>query len=228
MIPKIIHQIWFGDQSKRPDHIMKKWEELNPDWDYFLWTEEHLKEYMVELDNQKHFDNMKHLYRKLSKSKPRLKPHHYLCGQSDIARYEILYEYGGFFIDADALPFRPLDDFLLNNDSFSVFENEQVRPGLIANGYLATTERNELMYKMIQDLKKQKTLIDDEPWIKTGPLYLTNSIRKFRYQHKIKIYPSYYFIPNHYSGAKYQGNDIDHIYCDQLWGSTKNIYKRNE
>lgn len=226
MIPKIIHQIWFGNQNNRPKEIMDKWKEFNPGWEYFLWTENDIKKYFGELDNQKHFDEMPKLYeslKRLNKISPAFKYHHYLCGQSDIARYEILYKYGGFFIDADAIPLRPLDDELLNNDSFSVYENEIVRTGLIANGYLASTEKNQLMKILILELKKQKTLIENEPWISTGPLFLTNTIKKYKYN-KIKIYPSYYFIPNHYSGIKYKANDIEHIYCDQLWGSTKNMY----
>ena len=55
MIPKIIHQIWFGNQDNRPKEIMEKWKTMNPDWEYFLWTEDDIKEYLVELDNQKHF-----------------------------------------------------------------------------------------------------------------------------------------------------------------------------
>jgi len=223
MIPKIIHQIWFGDQSLRPIKLMNKWKEMNPSWDYWLWTEKELKEYFPNLENQKHYDNLIDLYDNLKNKTPNIRPHHYLAGRSDIVRYEILYEYGGFFIDADSDPLKPLDDKFCDNDSFSVYENEKVRPGLIANGYLASSEKNYLMRMLINLLKIQKTIVDNEPWIKTGPLFLTNVIKKLRYS-KIKIYPSYYFIPNHYSGVKYEGNDNVNIYADQLWLSTKNGY----
>ena len=225
-IPKIIHQIWFGDQNKRPKDIMDKWKEFNPDWEYMLWTEEDVKRVFGKLKNQKHFDSLIQLVDTLKGKGTNILPHHYLCGQSDIARIEILYKFGGFFIDADAVPIRPLNPDFCNNEAFSVWENEKVRPGLIANGYLASTKFNHLMEAMISELKKQDNLLYNEPWIVTGPMFLTKMVKKYPV-YRIKIYPSYYFIPNHYSGMKYDGTDIDNIYCDQLWGSTNNLYKNN-
>jgi len=224
MIPKIIHQIWFGDQTLRPKKLMSEWKDMNPEWDYWLWTEKELKEFFPVLKNQKHYDELEYLYNNLKLKTRNIRPHHYLAGRSDIVRYEILYEYGGFFIDADAKCLKPLDDFLCDNDSFSVFENEEVRHGLIANGYLASSENNKLMNYLINSLNRKKTVIDNEPWINTGPLFLTNEVKRLMYS-KLKVYPSHYFIPNHYTGKKYSGDDIEHIYADQLWGSTKNNYK---
>ena len=81
MIPKIIHQIWVGDQSKRPDSLIQTWIDMNPSWEHILWTEEN----MPELTNQKQFDAMNEL-----------------AGKADILRYELLNTHGGFFIDADS------------------------------------------------------------------------------------------------------------------------------
>jgi len=223
-IPKIIHQIWFGDQDLRPKKLMKQWEEMNPDWEYWLWTEKELSEFFPKLENQRHYNEFEYLYEHLHHKNQNIKTHHYLAGRSDLVRYEILYEYGGFFIDADAKCLRPLDDFLCDNDSFSVFENETVRGELIANGYLASTEKNYLMRILINRLKQKKTIIDNEPWINTGPLFLTNEVKRLKYN-KLKVYPSHYFIPTHYTGETYTGDDTEHIYADQLWGSTKNNYK---
>ena len=30
MIPKVIHQIWLGDQSNRPTPLMETWRDMNP------------------------------------------------------------------------------------------------------------------------------------------------------------------------------------------------------
>ena len=35
-------------------------------------------------------------------------------GQADIIRWEILYEYGGFFQDADSICVEPIDNDMLN------------------------------------------------------------------------------------------------------------------
>ncbi|HCT52382.1 MAG TPA: mannosyltransferase, partial [Balneola sp.] len=54
MIPKIIHQIWIGDQSKRPSEMMKTWQDMNPDWEYMLWTDDNLP----QIANRVQFDAM--------------------------------------------------------------------------------------------------------------------------------------------------------------------------
>ena len=127
-IPKIIHQMWIGSK-KPPEQEMDSWKNFHPDWKYMFWDEQSLINYFPEgLFNQKQYEQMSEL-----------------PGKCDIARYEILHKFGGFFIDADSICLRPLDVELLEADSFSCYENESARGDLIANGYLATTEKNKLM-----------------------------------------------------------------------------------
>ena len=121
MIPRIIHQIWLGDQNERPDHMIQTWIDKNPTWTHMLWTEDNLPP-LVNGD----------IFRGA-----RCYP-----GKADVLRYEILYRHGGFFIDADSVCINPLPDYLTYNDSFCCWENEYVRTGLMANGYLGATKGN--------------------------------------------------------------------------------------
>jgi inositol phosphorylceramide mannosyltransferase catalytic subunit len=88
MIPKIIHQIWFGEKPM-PASIMQTWRKMNPDWNYMLWTEKNLP----RLYNQELFEYLKSLAMK-----------------SDVARYELLYRYGGVYVDADMICMRSLNE----------------------------------------------------------------------------------------------------------------------
>jgi mannosyltransferase OCH1-like enzyme len=196
MIPKIIHQIWLGDKNLKPTKLMETWKNMNPTWEYMFWTEDNLPDLIC----QKQFNDMNEY-----------------CGKADILRYEILSKYGGFYIDADSECVNELDDFLIEQDSFACFENEQVRGDLIANGYLACTPNNELIIYMINKIKNIDNINNNAPWIVTGPLFLTKSIKELKYD-KIKIYPSYKFIPTHLTGLSYNGKDK--IYAKQYWGST--------
>lgn len=45
-----------------------------------------------------------------------------------------------------------------------------------------------------------------------------------KYNLSITIFPSHYFIPIHYHGLAYQGNDK--IYAKQLFGSTQSSYQK--
>lgn len=212
MIPKIIHQLWIGPK-KPPLILMNSWKHLNPDWDYIFWDEKTLHRHFPNgLRNQKQFDEMEEL-----------------CGKCDIARFEILNTWGGFFIDADSVCLHPLDDYMLMNDSFSCYENEFERGNLVASGYLASCKNNDLMQLLIEAIARKniKQLLDipnrspwdtaQMAWQITGSGLLTSTIFKNKYT-AITIYPSHYFIPEHYSGIKYKG--LGKSYSNQLWGST--------
>jgi len=212
MIPKLIHQFWIGPKEP-PMMLMNTWKDMNPAWDYIFWDENALSTHFPNgLKNQNQFDDMEEL-----------------CGKCDIARLEILNKYGGFFIDADSICLTPLEDFLLKNDSFTCYENEFERGNLLACGYLASTPDNDLMNLMIdavsqKDIRKVLDVPDRSPfdfshraWKLTGSDLLTQTVFANKYT-PISIYPSYYFIPRHYTGRKYVGPARS--YGEQFWGST--------
>jgi mannosyltransferase OCH1-like enzyme len=131
-----------------------------------------------------------------------------------------LYNEGGFFIDADSECVNPLDDFLTNNHCFCCWENEQVRRGLMANGYLACEPNCNLMEVLNQHISQLPHMNYPSlaTWEITGPLLLTNIVYRLKYP--MTVYPSWYFIPRHYSGVEYSGSGK--IYAKQYWGTTPN------
>jgi hypothetical protein len=201
MIPKIIHQIWLGDQSKRPNQLIQTWIEKNPSWEHKLWTDDNLP----ELKCKKQFDECPSL-----------------AGKADILRYQLLHDEGGFFIDADAECVNSLEDHFLNNDCFCCWENEQARRGLMANGYLGASKNCHLMHLINKKISTYTTEDMQYPplatWQITGPLLLTNTVQLNMYP--ITVYPSWYFIPTHYTGLSYTGDGK--IYAKQYWGTTPN------
>ncbi len=203
-IPKIIHQIWVGDQTKRPVEMMETWKEKNPTWDYRFWSEEN----MPKLRNQAQFDAMNEL-----------------AGKADILRYELLYDHGGFFIDADSVCVNPLDDFFTENKAFCCWENEQIREGLMSNGYFATEKNSPLAERLIARIgtypvEEVAKLPNLTAWQVVGPVLLTETVRSMP-ECGMNVYPSHYFIPRHYTGLQYEGNDK--IYAEQYWGSTETM-----
>lgn len=202
-IPKIIHQIWIGSK-KRPEKWMQSCKDMNPTWEYRLWTEKELAD--EEFKNQNKINEMPLVH-----------------GKSDIIRYELLHKYGGFFIDADSEAIKALDDSLLNNDSFTCFESEIHRRGLLANGYLAASKENELMGYLIEEIPKLNLRNRTQAWDVTGPVLLTRMIQQKKYN-KIKIFPSEYFIPFHYSDFRVNKSRLKNSYFIQYWGTTRNLY----
>ena len=146
-------------------------------------------------------------------------------GAADVMRWEILYKYGGIALDADSKCVNPLEDWLLNNDLFAAWENELVRPGLIATGAMAANKKHPFIKSVIDDIINDKNIFDGYAWEKVGPIRLTRTYRN-KGKNCMTIFPSHYFYPNHFTGTKYLGKG--HIFADQAWGSTKKNYKKLE
>jgi len=204
MIPKIFHFIWVGDESRRPDNCIDTWREAHPDWEFRLWGN-------AELEGNP-WVNASHMAAMRERE---------LNGVADMMRWEILDAHGGVVFDADSVCARPLDDFLLDCEAFACWENEIVRPGLIAAGYFGCQAGNPFVKQIIADIAAEPSVIEDMAWKTVGPLRLTEAYRKYSYS-PLRIYPSHYFIPQHFTGTTYQGKDT--VYAYQLWGSTLNSY----
>lgn len=204
MIPKTLHFIWVGDESKRPDNCIQTWVEHNPDWQVKVWGNESLSR--TEWINARHM-------REMSKRE--------LNGVADMMRWEILYNEGGFVVDADSICLRPLDDALLDCEAFACWESEIARPGLIAAGYFACSAENRFVGQIVTDIHNEESVVNDMAWKTVGPMRLTNAYRNYRYQ-DLNILPSHMFIPEHFSGVRYAGKGP--VYAHQEWASTKQSY----
>ena len=204
MIPKTIHQVWIGDQSKRPTELLNSIKEMNPSWEYKLWTEDNLPELQLQhlIDAVPHNDN---------------------SAKCDLIRYELLYKYGGFYVDADSIAVKPFPDWLLDNDSFACWDNEFILPGYIANGYMGATKENALM-KTLMDVFLEEGVEYIERMERgaaanhVGPWILTDLVLHRMKYRPLTIYPSHYFIPTHASGVN--SSYKNHTFTDHLGGST--------
>jgi mannosyltransferase OCH1-like enzyme len=199
-IPKIIHQIWLGDQTKRPTRWIESWITQHPGWTHRLWTEANLPALIC----QQQFETMP-----------------WLPGKADILRYEILREHGGVYLDADSECIAPLTDDLLLNGGFAVLENEYARPGVIANGVIGCEPNCPFMAKLVEGVSAMGNLRATpvlDVWKVTGPLFFTRTLGQNQFTF-YRLYPSFWFYPEHYTGLRYTGH-VDRQYAKQYWGST--------
>ncbi len=204
MIPRTLHIIWVGDESKRPDNCIATWRRHNPDWTIKVWGNAELAQYK--------WINSRHMHEMAGRE---------LNGVADLMRWEILYREGGFVVDADSVCLRPLEPWLFEGDAMACWENEVVRPGLIAAGYVAAKPRNPFFAKMVQDLHSQPKLDGRMAWQNVGPLFLTECHRLYQYG-GLTIWPSHFFIPRHFTGHEYTGGGT--VFAAQEWGSTLGKY----
>jgi hypothetical protein len=205
---------------------MDTWKDKHPSYEYIRWNEEEIKHRGITFECQKQIDQMEELN-----------------GKADIIRWELLYKYGGIFLDADSICIKEFDDLLEDNKCFFSYENEYVRGAgwgrgnptydlalantnpLVATGTMAFPPKHPLPRMAIDWIKKQTTVSVKKTglraWLTVGPGLLTRCYFS-KVWDDIKVLPSYYFLPIHASGLDYKGHGC--IYAYQEWGSTKSNY----
>merc|ERR1712070_1358542 len=96
LIPRIIHQVWIGGElPHRFQRLAASWKRLHPDWEYKLWTDSDVKG--LRLRNRELFERAKNPGQK-----------------SDILRLEVLYQYGGLYVDTDFECLKSFESSLAN------------------------------------------------------------------------------------------------------------------
>ena len=206
-ISKIVQQIWIGTKPS-PSKFMNTWKEKNPDFEYIFWNESEFEKRGIKFETQDKIDSMEEIN-----------------GKADIIRWELLWMYGGVFLDADSICIEPIDDILMNNEAFAGYENETVREGLVATGTMGFPPKHPLCREAIDWIRNNPVSFKEtgqRAWYNVGPGLLTRLLMTNKYPN-FKIFPSHYFLPFHYTGLKYEGHDK--IYAYQEWGSTKQNYE---
>lgn len=205
-IPKIIHQLWIGPKP-RPSKFMDTWREKHPDYEYIMWNEDEIKKRDLTLECQHRINEIEEIN-----------------GKADIIRWEILYNYGGLFLDADSICIEPLNNLIDKGSPFAGYENEQVRKGLVATGTMAFSKHHPLVLMAIQWIKQNpvsRSETNRMAWQNVGPGLLTGLLNTGNFK-DVEILPSYYFLPKHATGIQYMGHSK--VYAYQEWGSTKQTY----
>lgn len=203
-IPKKLHIIWIGDESKRPDALIQTWREMNPSFSLKVWGNEDLEKAT--------WDFMPQIRAWWNRE---------INGAADVMRWELLYRHGGLALDADSICVRPLEDWLFEPDGFAVWENEITRPGLIGCNALGFAPRHPLVGQILADISRDPDLTAEMAWVKVGPGRITNTVRSLKYN-DLTIYPSHFFAPEHFSGPQYRGKGP--VFASQKWGSTYKSY----
>jgi len=160
MIPKIIHQIHMGEKpfSEKELNWQKSWLENNPDWEYVFWDDGKIQEHFHLFENQEQFNRCNNFSEK-----------------SDVLRFEILYIYGGLYIDTDFQCLKPINPLFEGKDI--VLFTQQ--PRKICGAFFGASKNNHLVKKLIDNLPlREKSHGDRISDCKYGPEYITSLLYK--------------------------------------------------
>jgi len=187
---------------------MQSWKDKHPDFEYIFWTESEILSRGLSFECGDQISQMNEIN-----------------GKADIIRWEILYKYGGFFVDADSICIEPFDDVFFDKTAFASFENENVRAGLVATGTMGFCPKHPLCRDIIDWIKSSHEAWDlikkTRAWYSVGPALLTKMLETGNYP-DFTVFPSYYFLPIHFTGPAYEGHKK--VYAYQEWGTAKQSY----
>jgi mannosyltransferase OCH1-like enzyme len=185
-IPKIIHHVWIGDPM--PFHLQAnclRWVDVHePDgWTFKLWTEHEIDE--LTLQNRALYDQAERIV-------PRDAVEQF---RADIARYEILYHFGGFYADVDTVPLRSIEPALAGHREFAAHEDRT----WVGNTYLGAVPEHPIMRDLIDGMPANvHRNRGKRPNKLSGPQYLTPVWNR----HHGHIAPRRQFYPYSYIDVK--------------------------
>lgn len=190
MIPKIIHQIWFQGQDQLPKKYDKNIQTIksnHPNWTYKLWDDIQIRKIIPD----KYLD-MYNSYQ-------------YMHQKIDFAKYVILYEIGGVYLDIDVVSVRPLDkllddfkdkELIVGNLNMNQVESFVLcyESSCINNGIIISSQYNEIMKKIIEACDENKDYVWYNPRILLNLSYKLSCINSttgpFLFNYVIKKNPS--------------------------------------
>lgn len=186
-IPKIIHQIWVGPREIPSDcqEYQRSWIKMCQEshWKYQLWTDNDLCNGRIQLKNQKEYDQAKQYAQK-----------------ADLLRFELLNQFGGFYIDMDVEYLKNFDH--LRDSSFVIgVELEDNRKQQYGTAIIGSVPHypilTEILETMPQLIGKKKCITEE-----TGPAMITPIVNKYLDWPSVRIEPLITFYPYNWTQKK--------------------------
>lgn len=208
-IEKKITQIWIGPKPA-PLEWMYTWRDKHPDWEYSIFDDDMLRE--KEWINAELID------------------HYYNTGKyqgvSDLIRYELILERGGFWPEADMVCLENTEE-LFNAPAchaYTCYENELYR-GYNVQPIMAANPGNKFLQHLVDTLSQlTPSQLHPEPFRSTGNAFLAQHVP--HWSDRLRIWPSHYFIPQFYLHGSKRYDGPDKVYADHYWGSTGHYHSR--
>lgn len=209
-IPKIIHHIWMGSKMRQEDEpLYASWHKYHPDWTFIFWTdnplnydkgniivssfdalEKILKEnhnspqcIVIDVNNLK-FENRKYFDQATNYGE-----------RGDILDYEIVYRFGGMYVDCDFECYKPFDIFHHVYDFYTGIQPLDTNCVQLGAALFAAIPKHPILENCVVNIKNNRHI--PQIIVKTGPIYFTRIFYQTVKKTGLKdvALPSSYFYP---------------------------------
>lgn len=212
-IPKIIHQIWLGEKMpKEYRPFRESWIEHHPDWIFIFWTDNPInyKQGDVLIET---FDQLEHYIQSEAKQSRYVvvdikqlafdnrRFYDRACNygeKSDILKWEIVYRFGGLYVDVDFECLKPLDQLHYMYDFYTGIQPLDTNMVQLGAALYAAYPGHPILKECVEAIKSNQHI--DQIVVKTGPIHFTRSFfRAFaRGQNCNVALPASFFYPCSY------------------------------
>jgi len=164
--PQLIHRIWFGPREMPQAYreYGNAWRDLNPGWKVIEWDYSN----RPPLINESLFLNCGTEWTPIAGAAKTTSITQ--VAQADLLGYELLYRYGGLYVNTDMEPLRPIPDEFTQMD---VLLANEIDDWLISNAWMMSAPQHPLIRAVIDaipgNIATETRSID---W-QTGPKLLT-------------------------------------------------------
>jgi mannosyltransferase OCH1-like enzyme len=189
-IPRVFHQIWVGRDPVLDgfEAWRESWARLHPAWELRLWTDDNLPS---GLRNPQVYERERSAVER-----------------ADILRLELVFRYGGVYLDADLECRKPIDELIDGLDFFGMY----IKPGRVTNTVLGAAPGHAILDRAVGAVTPQESS-DRFDKTKSGPIFLDGIVKQFP---PPKIFPRETFYPITPEEEK-EAYSIHH--CARTWKS---------
>ena len=166
-IPRTFHFIWVGNKSlpAASQNNIDLWAKFHPTWQVRLWTNASVQNSDLRMYNRHRWINFPRSLRQAS----------------DILRYEVIYQYGGIYLDVDFEPLRNIESLLHGVQAFVVHETEE----FVCNGIFGAVPGHELTERLVTRLDASfASHVNGTVNQQSGPYHMTRQVAALKAKKK--------------------------------------------
>jgi hypothetical protein len=168
VIPRIIHWIWVGPDPMPQEFIEygETWKRHHPDWEFRLWTEDNPP---ADLRRPESYERLR-----------------MPAERSDILRLEVLWRFGGVYLDTDFECRGSIEPLLEGLDFFSA----QLKPGRVNNAIIGSVAGHPILDRALDEIRPREFFGHDKA--ATGPLFFNELLSHYP---EVKLFEPEMFYP---------------------------------
>jgi inositol phosphorylceramide mannosyltransferase catalytic subunit len=176
MVPRIFHQIWLGRHPLPDDNAayVETWKRHHPTWEHRFWTEDNLP---TDLRRPEVRERTRHPVER-----------------ADILRYELLWRYGGVYVDVDFECRRSIEPEIGDAEFFTAYlkpKNIVKAHKRVNNAFIGSVPGHPLLDRALDELRPLEWYGFEKG--ASGSDFFNALVKEYR---KVRILPAELIYPN--------------------------------